>query len=90
MGKKSNKVVDLKPETISEEQLGKVQNIVQAINKLHADIGKLEAQKHNVLHALCRRARSVWWSYHLRYIRRGNKVLYIYQEGESSHTLEGF
>ena len=52
MGKKSNKVIDLKPETISEEQLGKVQNIVQAINKLHADIGKLEAQKHNVLHTL--------------------------------------
>ena len=52
MGKKSNKVVDLKPETISEEQLGKVQNILAAINKLHSDIGKLEAQKHSVLHTL--------------------------------------
>jgi len=52
MGNKKNKVVDLKPEAISEEQLGKIQNIVGAINKLHADIGKLEAQKHNVLHTL--------------------------------------
>tara|TARA_X000001382_G_scaffold51145_1_gene34850 strand:+ start:383 stop:661 length:279 start_codon:yes stop_codon:yes gene_type:complete len=52
MGKSKKKVVDLKPEVISDEQLKSVQNIVSAINKLHADIGKLEAQKHNVLHTL--------------------------------------
>ena len=52
MGKKSNKVVDLKPEAISKDQLEKVQNIVSAVNKLHADIGKIEAQKHNLLHTL--------------------------------------
>jgi allophanate hydrolase subunit 1 len=50
--KKKEKVINLKPEKISDEQLKSVQNIVSAINKLHADIGKLEAQKHNVLHTL--------------------------------------
>ena len=52
MSKKKNKVVDLKPEAISKDQLGRVQNIVSAVNKLHADIGKIEAQKHNLLHTL--------------------------------------
>ena len=52
MGKKKNKVVDLKPEAISDEQLTKLQNIVQAINKLKMDIGQTEAQKHNMLHTL--------------------------------------
>tara|TARA_R110002167_G_scaffold167610_1_gene364882 strand:+ start:114 stop:389 length:276 start_codon:yes stop_codon:yes gene_type:complete len=52
MGNKKNKVVDLKPEAISKDQLERVQNIVSAVNKLHADIGKIEAQKHNLLHTL--------------------------------------
>ena len=52
MGNKKNKVVDLKPEAISKDQLGRVQNIVSAVNKLHVDIGKIEAQKHNLLHTL--------------------------------------
>ena len=52
MGKKKNKVVDLKPEAISGEQLTKLQNVVQAINKLKMDIGQVEAQKHNMLHTL--------------------------------------
>jgi len=52
MGKKKNKVVDLKPTSISNDQLEQVQKIVSAINKLHTDIGRLEAQKHNVLHTL--------------------------------------
>ncbi len=52
MGKKKNKVVDLKPEAISDEQLTTLQNVVQAINKLKMDIGQVEAQKHNMLHTL--------------------------------------
>ena len=52
MGKKNKKVVDLKPEAISGEQLTKLQNVVQAINKLKMDIGQVEAQKHNMLHTL--------------------------------------
>ena len=52
MGKKKDKVVDLKPEKISEEQLQETQRLVSAINKLQFDIGQMEAQKHSALHAL--------------------------------------
>ena len=52
MGKKKNKVVDLKPEKISEEQLKELQQVVSAINKLQFDIGTMEVQKHNALHAV--------------------------------------
>ena len=52
MGKKKEKVIDLKREKISEEELKQLQNVVSAINKLQFDIGQMEAQKHNALHAL--------------------------------------
>ena len=52
MGKSKKKVVDLKPETISEDQLKELQQVVSAINKLQFDIGTMEVQKHNALHAL--------------------------------------
>ena len=52
MGKKKNKVVDLKPEKISNEQLKELQQVVSAINKLQFDIGTMEVQKHNALHAI--------------------------------------
>ena len=52
MGKKKEKVVDLKPEKISEEELTQLRNVVSAINKLQFDIGTIEVQKHNALHAL--------------------------------------
>ena len=50
--KKKEKVVDLKPEKISEEELKDLQQVVTAINKLQFDIGTMEVQKHNALHAL--------------------------------------
>tara|TARA_R110000744_G_scaffold237280_2_gene354710 strand:+ start:714 stop:992 length:279 start_codon:yes stop_codon:yes gene_type:complete len=52
MGKKKNKVVDLKPEKISDEQLKEIQQILSAINKLQFDIGTMEVQKHNAMHSL--------------------------------------
>ena len=52
MGKKKEKVIDLKPEKISEEELTELRNVVAAINKLQFDIGTIEVQKHNALHAL--------------------------------------
>ena len=50
--KKKEKVVDLKPKKISEEQLKELQTVVTAINKLQFDIGQMEVQKHNAMHAL--------------------------------------
>ena len=41
MGKKKEKVIDLKPEKISEEELTELKNVVTAINKLQFDIGTM-------------------------------------------------
>ena len=51
---KKEKVVDLKPKAnkISEAELKELQSVVSSLNKLNFDIGVLEAQKHNLLHAL--------------------------------------
>ena len=50
--KKKEKVVDLKPEKISSDDLQELQKVVSAVNKVKFDIGTLEAQKHDALHAL--------------------------------------
>jgi hypothetical protein len=44
---KSEKIVDLKPkaEKVTEEQLTKMQNIVNAINQGQQELGRLELQK---------------------------------------------
>ena len=51
---KKEKIVDLKPkaEKVTDEQLKELQNIISGSNKLRFDIGTLETQKHNMLHAL--------------------------------------
>ena len=43
--KKKEKVIDLKPEKISEEELTELKNVVTAINKLQFDIGTLRAYR---------------------------------------------
>tara|TARA_R100000458_G_C8108098_1_gene131994 strand:- start:65 stop:352 length:288 start_codon:yes stop_codon:yes gene_type:complete len=47
---KKEEVVDLKPSKVSEEQLKKIQSVVDRINKAQMDIGALEARKHQALH----------------------------------------
>ena len=47
---KKEEVVDLKPKNVSEDQLKKIQSIVDRINKAQMDIGALEARKHQALH----------------------------------------
>jgi len=47
--KKKEKVVDLKPEKISEEQLNKVQSVVNTINRAQMELGMLETRKHRML-----------------------------------------
>ena len=51
-GKKKMKAKDLRAASIKDEQLKELQNIVSAINKLQFDIGVMEVQKHNAMHAL--------------------------------------
>ncbi len=49
---KGEKIIDLKPkaEKITDEQLQKVQGIVNTINRAQLDLGMLETRKHNMLH----------------------------------------
>ena len=51
---KKEKTVELKPrvEKISEEHLKELQNLVNGINGIQFNIGKIEAQKHELLHNL--------------------------------------
>lgn len=52
MGKKKDKVVDLKPGKISDEQLQEVQGIVNMMNRGQMDLGILETRKHGMLHSI--------------------------------------
>jgi|TARA_R100000655_G_scaffold104293_1_gene151394 hypothetical protein len=53
MGKKE-KVVDLKPkaEKITDEQLKKVQETVNGINRAQLEIGSIEVRKHEMMHQI--------------------------------------
>jgi len=48
--RKTAKVKDLRPSKINDEQLAKLQGVVSAINESHANLGRLEVQKHQILH----------------------------------------
>ena len=49
---KAEEVIDLTPkaESVTEEQLKKIQGIVDRINRTQMDIGQLESRKHQALH----------------------------------------
>lgn len=51
---KKNKVVELKTkaEKISDEHLKELQGIINNINMCQINVGKLEAQKHKLIHDL--------------------------------------
>ena len=52
MAKKKEKVVDLKPTNVTDEQLKSIQTVVSQINQYNLEIGRVESRKHNLLHAL--------------------------------------
>jgi hypothetical protein len=52
MGKSKKKVVDLKPEKISDEQLQEIQGVVNMMNRGQMDLGILETRKHGMLHSI--------------------------------------
>ena len=47
---KKEKMVDLKPEKITEEQLEKVQKTINGINRAQLELGQMEIQKHEKMH----------------------------------------
>jgi hypothetical protein len=52
MAKNKKKVVDLKPTSVTDEQLKSIQTVVSQINQYNLEIGRVEARKHGLLHAL--------------------------------------
>ena len=54
MAKTKEKIVDLKPkaEKITEEQLTKVQQVVNGINRGNLEIGSMEVKKHEMMHGI--------------------------------------
>tara|TARA_Y100001972_G_scaffold111570_1_gene144447 strand:- start:50 stop:331 length:282 start_codon:yes stop_codon:yes gene_type:complete len=49
---KKEKLVDLKPEKVTPSQLEKIQKTVSDVNRAQMEIGRLETQKHNLLHQI--------------------------------------
>ena len=51
---KKEEVVDLKPkaEKISEDQLKKVQDVVNRMNRAQLEVGSVELKKHELLHGI--------------------------------------
>ena len=47
--KKEEKVVDLKPQKITDEQLKKVQSLINTVNKAQLELGMFETRKHRML-----------------------------------------
>ena len=54
MAKTKEKIVDLKakPEKITDEQLTKVQDTVNGINRANLEIGSIEVKKHEMMHGI--------------------------------------
>ena len=49
---KKEEMVDLKPEKITDEQLKKVQQVVNDINRSQLEIGSMEVKKHELMHSI--------------------------------------
>ena len=50
--KKIKELKGIKPEKITEEQLKKVQKIINGINRAQLEIGILETRKHSIQHSV--------------------------------------
>ena len=49
---KKEKILDLKPETITKEQLTKVQETVNNINRYQLEIGNMTVKQHELMHSV--------------------------------------
>ena len=47
---KEEKVVDLKPQKVTEEELKSLQELINALNRTQIEIGGIESRKHGLLH----------------------------------------
>jgi len=49
---KTEEVIDLKPENITEDQLNRIQDQVKRINNFQLEVGIVETKKHAILHQI--------------------------------------
>jgi|TARA_R110000823_G_scaffold145521_1_gene275733 hypothetical protein len=47
---KKEKIVDLKPQTITKEELESLQKLIEGLNRTQLEIGSIETRKHTLLH----------------------------------------
>ena len=50
--RKKEKIVDLKPKQVTKEQLDRIQNSVNSLNRSQLEIGSIELKKHELLHSI--------------------------------------
>jgi len=48
--KKKEKIVDLKPSKLTEEELSEIQQLVNTLNRAQIEVGSIETRKHSLLH----------------------------------------
>jgi len=48
--KKIKELKGVKPEKITDEQLTKIQDIINGINRAQMELGQIETKKHSILH----------------------------------------
>ena len=49
---KTEQVIDLKPENVTEDQLKKIQDQIKRINSFQLEVGIMETKKHAMLHQI--------------------------------------
>ena len=49
---KKEKIIELKPEKITDKQLKKVQDTVNNLNRSQLEIGSMELKKHEIMHQM--------------------------------------
>ena len=49
---KTEQVIDLKPENVTEDQLKKIQDQIKRINSFQLEVGMMETKKHAMLHQI--------------------------------------
>ena len=50
--KKIKELKGIKPEKITDEQLTKIQDVINGINRAQMELGQMETKKHSILHQI--------------------------------------
>jgi len=87
MAKKKEKVVDLKPTSITEDQLKGIQEIVSPMNNIQMELGRVETRKHMMLHQIIKLQESLQEE-QVALEKEYGKVNINIQTGEISYDVE--